>query len=110
MKSEFSVVGLVGSTLPALKVMLDNQPAAVDPAESSYTGLIHGLLSSGLQNADECRGRSGPAAILSSAEQLRYMRKCGQAACRRHDPRRARTLRWGWTIRTHSNKAPFVHG
>jgi hypothetical protein len=47
---------LVGPTLPALKVLLDNPPSIADgSAESSYAKVIHGLTSCCLQNIDETR-------------------------------------------------------
>ena len=64
------MVDLVGPTLPAFKLMLDNPPAGVDSADSSYTKLIHGLLSSCLQNVDECSGRSGTAVTLRTKNNL----------------------------------------
>jgi hypothetical protein len=70
LKNEFSVVDLIGPTLPALKLMLDNPPATVDSVESHYAKLTHGLLSSSLQNVDECSGRSGPAVILKTKNNL----------------------------------------
>ena len=50
--------------------MLDNPPAGVDSAESSYTKIVHGLLSTCLQNVDECSGRSGPVVILKTKNNL----------------------------------------
>lgn len=70
LKNEFSVVDLIGPTLPALKLMLDNPPVGVDSAESSYTRLVHGLLSSCLQNVDECSGRSGTTVTLKTKNNL----------------------------------------
>jgi len=70
LKNEFSVVDLVGPTLPALKLMLDNPPAGVDSAESPYTKLVHGLLSSCFQNVDECSGRSGTVVTLKAKNNL----------------------------------------
>src|SRR5260370_41976665 len=70
LRNEFSIVDLVGPTLPALKLMLDNPPADVDSVESSYAKLVHGLLSSCLQNVDECSGRSGPAITLKTKNNL----------------------------------------
>ena len=70
LKNDFSVVDLIGPTLPALKLMLDNPPSGVDSAESSYTKLMHGFLSSCLQNVDECSGRSGTAVTLKTKNNL----------------------------------------
>jgi HEAT repeat-containing protein 5 len=70
LKNEFSVVDLVGPTLPALKLMLDNPPAGINSVESPYTKLVHGLLSSCLQNIDGCSGRSGPAVTLKTKNNL----------------------------------------
>ena len=70
LKNEFSAVDLVGPTLPALKLMLDNPPTDVDPVDPSYAKLIHGLLSSCLQNVDECSGRSGTVVALKTKNNL----------------------------------------
>ena len=70
LKNEFSVVDLVGPTLLALKLMLDNPPAVADPVDPSYTKLVHGLLSSCLQNVDECSGRSGAVVALKTKNNL----------------------------------------
>lgn len=70
LKSEFSVVDLVGPTLPALKLMLDNPPPDADSVNPSYTKLVHGLLSSCLQNVDECSGRSGTVVTLKTKNNL----------------------------------------
>ena len=70
MKNEFSVVDLVGPTLLALELILDNPPAVADPVDASYTKLVHGLLSSCLQNVDECSGRSGAVVALKTKDNL----------------------------------------
>jgi len=70
LKNEFSAVDLVEPTLPALKLMLDNPPTSADSVDPSYTKLVHGLLSSCLQNVDECSGRSGAVVALKTKNNL----------------------------------------
>jgi len=70
LKNEFSAVDLVGPTLPALKLMLDNPPVGADSAGQFYVKLVHGLLSSCLQNVDECSGRSGAVVTLKTRNNL----------------------------------------
>jgi hypothetical protein len=70
LKNELSVVDLVGPTLPALKLMWDKPPADAASADPSYAKLVHGLLSSCLQNVDECSGRSGAVVALKTKNNL----------------------------------------
>ncbi|KAG6887575.1 hypothetical protein C0992_011744, partial [Termitomyces sp. T32_za158] len=60
LKDESSEIDLVGSTLPALKMILVDLPLVSGPgSQESYERLVHGLLSSCLLNIDAMSGRNG---------------------------------------------------
>ncbi|KAG8932860.1 hypothetical protein FRC02_000421 [Tulasnella sp. 418] len=70
LKDETSGADLCGPTLPALKSILDVTTPLEGDAVEKYGKLIHGLLSSCLQNIEEMRGREGPSAAMKIKNNL----------------------------------------
>jgi hypothetical protein len=58
LKDESSDIDLAGPTLPSLKAMLELPPDSAG-TDSSYSRVVHGLLSACLLHVEEMRGRDG---------------------------------------------------
>ncbi|KAG8714844.1 hypothetical protein FRC11_006860 [Ceratobasidium sp. 423] len=69
LKDEYSEIDLVGPTLQSLRGMLlsDSNDVQKEPV---YPKVVHGLLSSCLQNVDDMSGRAGKASILKTKNNL----------------------------------------
>ncbi|CAE6397949.1 unnamed protein product [Rhizoctonia solani] len=69
LKDEYSEIDLVGPTLQSLRGMLLSDYKEVQK-EPMYPKVVHGLLSSCLQNVDDMSGRAGKASILKTKNNL----------------------------------------